>query len=57
MLRGGDHQPGVTLGEISKVDPNELDTSQQIHVKLYADLHNLDIVQVLTEPRTRSAGP
>jgi rod shape-determining protein MreC len=49
--------PNIPIGEITKVDPNELDTSQQVHIKPYADLHNLDIVQVLTEPRTRSLGP
>ena len=48
---------GIPIGEVTKVDPNELDTSQQIHVKPYADLHNLDIVQVLTQPSTRSTGP
>jgi len=49
--------PGLPIGEITKVDPNELDTSQQIHLKPFADLHNLDIVQVLTEPNARSTGP
>jgi rod shape-determining protein MreC len=49
--------PNIPIGEITKVDPNELDTSQQIHLRPYADFHNLDIVQVLTEPRTRSTGP
>ena len=48
---------GIPIGEVTKVDPNELDTSQQVHVKPYADLHNLDIVQVLTQPSTRSTGP
>jgi len=49
--------PGIPIGEITKVDPNELDTSQQVHIRPFADLHNLDIVQVLTEPSTRSTGP
>jgi rod shape-determining protein MreC len=49
--------PGIPIGEVTKVDPNELDTSQQVHIKPYADMHNLDIVQVLTEPSTRSTGP
>jgi rod shape-determining protein MreC len=49
--------PGLPIGEITKVDPNELDTSQQVHLRPFADLHNLDIVQVLTEPSTRSTGP
>lgn len=47
----------IPIGEVSEVDPNELDTSQQIHIRPYADLHNLDVVTVLTEPSTRSQGP
>ena len=42
---------------MTKVDPNELDTSQQVHIRPYADLHRLDVVTVLTKPTTRSAGP
>jgi rod shape-determining protein MreC len=41
--------PGdIPIGTVTKVDPNELDTSQQIHIRPFADLHNLDAVQVLT---------
>jgi rod shape-determining protein MreC len=47
----------IPIGEISEVDLNELETSQQVHVKPYADLHDLDAVTVLTEPTTRSLGP
>jgi rod shape-determining protein MreC len=47
----------IPIGRVSKVDPNELETSQQVHVKPYADLHDLDVVTVLTEPSTRSLGP
>jgi rod shape-determining protein MreC len=49
--------PRIPVGEVTKVDPNEVDTSQQVHIRPYADLHNLDIVQVLTQPSTRSTGP
>ncbi len=49
--------PRIPIGEVSEVDPNELDTSQQVHIKPYANLHNLDVVTVLTEPNTRSTGP
>ena len=42
----------IPIGEVSEVDPNELDTSQQIHIRPFADLHNLDVVTVLTEPGT-----
>ena len=49
--------PGIPIGEVTKVDPNELDTSQQVHIKPFADLRDLDIVQVITEPNIRSTGP
>ena len=47
----------IPIGVITKVDPNELDTSQQVHMRPYANMHNLDVVQVLTQPTTRSSGP
>lgn len=49
--------PRIPIGIVTEVDPNELDTSQQVHLKPYADLHDLDAVVVLTEPNTRSTGP
>jgi rod shape-determining protein MreC len=49
--------PGIPIGVVTKVDPNELDTSQQIHIRPYANMHDLDVVQVLTQPMTRSTGP
>jgi len=49
--------PRIPIGEVTEVDPNELDASQQVHIKPYADLRDLDVVQVLTEPSTRSTGP
>ncbi|MFL5843232.1 MAG: rod shape-determining protein MreC [Solirubrobacteraceae bacterium] len=49
--------PRIPIGRVTKVDPNELDTSQQVRIKPYADLHDLDAVTVLTEPNTRSLGP
>jgi rod shape-determining protein MreC len=49
--------PSIPIGEVSKVDPNELDTSQQVHLKPYANLRDLDVVTVLTRPATRSTGP
>lgn len=47
---------GIPIGRVSEVDPNELATYQRVHVKPFADLSQLDIVQVLT-PRgtTRTA--
>jgi rod shape-determining protein MreC len=49
--------PRIPIGEVTEVDPNELDASQQVHIKPYANLHNLDVVTVLTQPNTRSTGP
>lgn len=49
--------PRIPIGEVTEVDLNELDTSQQVHIDPYADLRDLDVVTVLTEPTTRSAGP
>lgn len=49
--------PNIPIGVISRVDPNELDTSQQVHVRPYANLRDLDVVEVLTQPSTRSTGP
>jgi rod shape-determining protein MreC len=49
--------PRIPIGEVTEVDANELDTSQQVHLKPFADLHDLDVVTVLTEPSTRSTGP
>jgi rod shape-determining protein MreC len=47
----------IPVGVVSRIDPNELDTSQQIHIRPYANMHDLDVVQVLTQPFTRSASP
>lgn len=49
--------PQIPIGTVTKVDPNELDTSQQIHIRPFANMHSLDVVQVLTKPSTRSTGP
>lgn len=39
---------GVPIGRVTKVDFDELETYQRVHVKPFADLRRLDIVQVLT---------
>jgi rod shape-determining protein MreC len=39
---------GIPIGRVSKVDLDELETYQRVHVKPFADLHSIDIVQVLT---------
>jgi rod shape-determining protein MreC len=39
---------GIPIGRVSKVDLDELETYQRVHVKPFADLHSIDVVQVLT---------
>jgi rod shape-determining protein MreC len=39
---------GIPIGRVSKVDLDELETYQRVHVKPFADLRSLDLVQVLT---------
>ena len=39
---------GVPIGEVSRVDPDERELYQRVHVKPFADLKRLDFVQVLT---------
>lgn len=46
---------GIPIGRVSEVDPNELATYQRVHVKPFADLSQLDIVQVLTPRGTTRA--
>jgi rod shape-determining protein MreC len=46
---------GIPIGRVSEVDPNELATYQRVHVKPFADLRQLDIVQVLTRRSTTRA--
>src|SRR5918999_750028 len=41
-------QRGIPIGRVSKVDFDELETYQRVHVKPFADFRQLDIVQVLT---------
>jgi rod shape-determining protein MreC len=40
--------PGLPIGEVTKASIVEQQASQQVHLRPYADLANLDIVQVLT---------
>jgi rod shape-determining protein MreC len=41
-------QRGIPIGRVSKVDFDELETYQRVHIEPFADLRQLDIVQVLT---------
>jgi len=40
---------GVPIGTVARVDLDEVELYQRVHVKPFADLQRLDIVQVLTE--------
>ncbi len=42
--------PGIPIGRVTKVDDQELDVYQRVHVKPFAQLRSLDVVQVLTNP-------
>jgi rod shape-determining protein MreC len=39
---------GIPIGRVSKVDFDELETYQRVHVKPFADIRRLDLVEVLT---------
>jgi rod shape-determining protein MreC len=39
---------GIPIGKVSGVDFDELETYQRVHIEPFADLRQLDIVQVLT---------
>jgi rod shape-determining protein MreC len=41
--------PGIAIGRVSKVDPEEAEQFQRVHVKPFADIRAIDYVQVLTE--------
>jgi rod shape-determining protein MreC len=43
--------PGIPIGTVSKVDDEELDVNQSVHVKPFAQLRRLDVLQVLTRPQ------
>jgi rod shape-determining protein MreC len=40
--------PGLPVGEVTRASVVEQEASQQVHLRPYADLANLDLVQVLT---------
>jgi rod shape-determining protein MreC len=42
--------PGIPIGRVSKVDAEEVDLYQRVHVRPFAELRRLDYVQVLTRP-------
>ena len=42
------YPPGIPLGEVSQTETGALDASQTVHVRPFADLRELEFVQVLT---------
>lgn len=42
------YPPSLPIGEVTRAPLREREASQQVHLRPYADLANLDIVQVLT---------
>jgi rod shape-determining protein MreC len=40
--------PNIPIGEVTRASPRELEAIGQVHVRPYADLRDLDLVQVLT---------
>ena len=40
---------GIPIGRVTKVDSEELDEFQRAHIEPYADIREVDVVQVLTE--------
>jgi rod shape-determining protein MreC len=42
---------GIPIGEVTRVDSNERELYQRVHLKPYADLRDLDFVEVLTRGR------
>ena len=40
---------GIEIGRVTKVDPQEAEQFQRVHVKPLADIRGIDYVQVLTE--------
>lgn len=39
---------GIPIGEVIRIEPDEEQLYQRVHIEPYADLHKLDFVQVLT---------
>jgi rod shape-determining protein MreC len=47
---------GIPIGRVTKVDLDEVELYQRVHIKPFADVRQIDVVQVLTRrPDTRNA--
>jgi rod shape-determining protein MreC len=44
------YPPNIPIGRVTKADPQELATDQQVHITPIADLRHLDFVQILIGP-------
>jgi rod shape-determining protein MreC len=42
--------PGLPIGKVTKVDQDEVDVFQRVHLRPFAQLRKLNFVQVLTKP-------
>ncbi len=51
------YPPGIPIGEVSQIDVGEEGDFQRVHVTPFADLRNLEYVQVLTGGRERPGVP
>ncbi|SEH13928.1 rod shape-determining protein MreC [Thermoleophilum album] len=47
---------GIPIGRVTRVDPEEVELYQRVHIRPFADLGQLDIVQVLTRRPTARVG-
>ena len=49
---------GIPIGRVSRVDLDEVELYQRVHIKPFADLRRIDFVQVLTQrPGTQAQVP
>lgn len=45
---GSGYPPNLPIGEVVEASPKEQEAQQQVHIRPFADLRDLDLVQVLT---------
>ena len=45
---------GIPIGRVTRVDLDEVELYQRVHIKPFADLRRIDFVQVLTAQRPRA---
>ncbi len=47
---------GIPIGEVSRVEPGELDLYRTVHIRPWADFRRMDVLTVLTsKPRSSPA--